>query len=479
MNYSDPHSKRHNGIAAMILAALLAGCAPLPPKDAAPNLGAPQPADFIHLNPAPWPAADWWKQFSDAQLDTLIEQALANSPSMSIAQARIKQATAISAATAAAGGANLAANAEISRQLYSENFIYPPPLAGSFDTSGLLHLDFSYDFDFWGHNRSALEAALGQRAAAQADASASAASLSAAVAKAYFQWQALNARVALIQAIESDRNTLVRLEAQRVKAGIGAGSNVQPLLADAAAPHQVLAQLETLRSQAFYQLKSLVGGVHNFPELKFVDLPAASAGVPPDLPLDLLARRPDVAAARDRVQASFKDVDSARAAFYPDISIGAFLGLNSLEMGKLLHSSSLEMGATPAIHLPIFDAGRLRANLDMRRADVQMAVAQYDQSVQIAVAEVNDAAVRLDGAERERPSLEKQQQARRRDLDAANLRVKAGLADHREALRTQLGLLALQDQELNLHVQALTAQIDLIKALGGGYQDRQTARNDR
>jgi multidrug efflux system outer membrane protein len=476
MNYSNRHYSKRSGIAFMVLSAMLAGCAPLPPKDAAPTFDVPRSGDFVALNAAPWPAADWWKQFSDAQLNSLIEQALVNSPSMAMAQARIKQATALSAATAADAGANLAANAEVSRQRYTENFIYPPPLAGSFDTSGLLHLDFNYDADFWGRNRSALEAALGQRAAAQADAWAASASLSAAVAKAYFQWQVLNARVALIQSIEADRNTLVQLEAQRVKAGIGAGSTVQPLLADAAAPHQVLAQLETLRSQALYQLKSLVGGERNFTELKTANLPTVNGGVPADLSLDLVARRPDVAAARDRVQASLKEVDSARAAFYPDISISAFLGLNSLQMSKLLRSSSLELGATPALHLPIFDAGRLRANLDIKRADVTMAVAQYDQSVQTAVAEVNDAAVRLDGAERERPSLEKQQQARQRDLDSTNLRVKAGLADHREALRTQLGLLALQDQELNRHAQALSAHVDLIKALGGGYS---STRNEQ
>jgi multidrug efflux system outer membrane protein len=138
-------------------------------------------------------------------------------------------------------------------------------------------------------------------------------------------------------------------------------------------------------------------------------------------------------------------------------------------MGKLLRSSSRDAGITPALHLPLFDAGRLRANLNINRADVTMAVAQYDQTVQTAVADVNDAAVRLGGVEREAPSLQQQLDARQHDLDSAARRVKAGLADQREVLRDRLSVIALQDQELSRHAQALSAQIDLIKALGGGY----------
>ena len=471
-SYSNYIGKRTWLVAAVGLA--LAGCASLPPKDATPQLAAPERADFAQVKTAPrnggdWPAANWWRQFGDAQLDTLIDHALANSPSMAVAQARVTQATAATRAVVANGGIDLAANGQVSRQLYSRNSVYPPPLAGSWDTSGLLQLDFSYDFDFWGRNRSAIEAALGERAAAQAEVAAASASLSAAVAHSYFQWQALNAHIALIDHIENERSALVKLESSRVKAGIVAGDNLHPLVADAAAPQQTRIQLQTQRDQLLYQLQSLVGGERNMPALKPVPLPAVNAALPSDLPMDLLARRPDIAAARDRVQASLKQVDSARAAFYPDISITAFAGANSLYMGKLLHAGSRELGITPALHLPLFDAGRLRAALDENRADVTLAVAQYDQALQGAVADVNDAIVRLDGAEAERASLDRQQEARQRDLAGASQRLKAGLVDRREVLRNQLSLIGVQDQEINRHAQALAAQVDLIKALGGGY----------
>jgi multidrug efflux system outer membrane protein len=342
-------------------------------------------------------------------------------------------------------------------------------LAGNYDNSGNLELDFNYDFDFWGRNRSALQSTLGLRAASEAEAAGAAATLSAAVAKSYYQWQALNAHIALIEQIESERGELIKLEVKRVKSGGTAGDNLHPLVADAAAPRQTIIQLQTQRDQALYQLKSLVGGDTQMPELKPVELPKVDGGIPDNVALDLIARRPDVAAARDRVQAYVSNIDVARAEFYPDISISAFLGLNSVQMSKFLHASSRADGVTPAIHLPIFDAGRLRANLESSRADLALAIAQYDQTVQAAVADVNDAAIRVNGSEAEQPALAKQQEARHRDLDSAQRRVKAGLADKREPLRNQLSLLSLDDQELNRRTQALYAQIDLIKALGGGY----------
>ncbi len=469
MNYLVRYHMQCGKLLPLIAALMLAGCVIPPAKDAAPVLNPPQAADFARTGSALWPAANWWKQFNDPQLDALITGALASSPSIAVAQARFQQATANAGGVAASSGANLAFDASVSRQLYTNNYIYPPPLGGAYDNSGMMDLHFSYDFDFWGRNRSALESAMGQVAAAQAETAGAAATLSAAIAKTYFQWQTLNAHIAMEQNIENQRNTLIGLETSRVKTGIAAGDNLNSLHADAAAPRQNLVQLATQREQTLYQLKALVGGKEDLHQLKPAALPQVNADVPADLRIDLLARRPDVAAARDQIQASLSAVDSARADFYPDVSISAFAGLNSLRMGQLLRASSREQGITPAIHLPIFDAGRIRANLNSSRADAALAVAQYEQAVLSAVADVNDAIVRLDGLERERQPLGWQTEARQRDLESASRRVKAGLTDKREVLRDQLSVIALQDQELARHAQALSAQIDLIKALGGGY----------
>jgi len=454
-NYSQagqdgPSPSRYVGaLRPLALAAVLtlSACAGLPPADPAPRLATPAAGDFVKAPVAgQWPVNQWWSDFHDEQLNSLIEQALHNSPSMAVAQARIGQANAQAQLAGANTGARLDASADLTRQHYTANSIYPPPIGGSTLNSGDLGLNFSYDFDFWGRNRSMIESALGQVAAAQAESAGAASTLSAAVASTYYQWQLVNARLALQDDVQSQRN-------------------------DAALPRQTRVQLETQRDELYYQLKSLVGGTQ-FPEhLAAKPLPNADVGVPTNLPLDLVARRADVAASRDRIKAALHDVDASRAAFYPDINLSAIAGFSAFGLGNVLKTASRNIGVTPALSLPIFDAGRLRAGLDSSRADVTMAIAQYDQAVQSAVSDVNDAFVQLQGAQREQASLTQQIAARKRDLESAERRQHAGLSDGREATRDKLALLTLDDQELAREQRAVSARIALIKALGGGYQD--------
>ena len=468
-----PKPARH-ALRPLALAAVLAlsACAGLPPADPAPQLNKPDAAAFVQVPVAgQWPANQWWTEFHDDQLSNLIEQALRNSPSMEVAQARIGQANAQVQIATAGSGTRLTASADVTREHYSANSIYPPPIGGNTLNSGNLGLNFSYDFDFWGRNRAQIGAALGQVAAAQAESAGAASALSAAVPTTYYKWQLFNARLALQDEVQSQRNRLIELEAPRVKAGLSAGELVAPLQADAALPRLTRVQLETQRDQLLYQLRSLVGTAR-FPEhLDARPLPNADISVPADLPLELVARRADVSASRDRVKTALREVDISRIAFYPDINITALAGFSAFGLSDLLKSSSRNIGVTPAISLPIFDAGRLRANLDSSRADVTLAIAQYDQSVQTAVADVNDAFVQLQGAQREQAALEQQIAARKRDLASAERRQKAGLTDGRDAVRGKLALLALNDQEVAREQRAISARIALIKALGGGYQD--------
>ena len=476
MNYLSSDYSRRDHIARLttpVAAALvlaLAGCAPLPARDAPPTLAAARVGDIVpDAAPAAASAASSASvpgDYGDAQLSRLVALALKDSPTMAVAQARVRQADTAAGQTEAAAGANLALDGQATRERYPEHSLYPPPIAGSTYTSGHVALDFSYDFDFWGRNRNALDAALGRAAAARADAQAAAATLATGIARSYFQWQAADQHLRIAQTLESQRLALVERQLRRVRAGIAPGSDLAPLNADAAAPRQNIVQLETQRAQAERQLQALVG-VHAIPALAPMPLPTLTALPDAAVRLDLLARRPEIAAARDRVQATLKDVDSQRAAFYPDVSISALAGFDALQLSSLLHASNRELAATPAIHLPIFDAGRLRADLDVRRADVALAVAQYDQALQQAVADVNDATVRVQGAQREAAPLAAQTRAREYDLASVRAREQAGLIDGQQRLVDELVLTGLQDQELNRRMQALLARIDLDHALGG------------
>ena len=474
MNYPTSDYIHGNQIArlapvvAAVLMLVLAGCAPLPPKDADPIFAIARPADLAPDAAAATPAstAPALGDYGDDQLKSIVALALLDSPTMAVAHARVRQADAATGQTEAAAGQSLALDASATRERYPEHSLYPPPIAGSWRTSGHIALDYSYDFDFWGRNRKALDASLGRAAAARADAQAAAATLATGIAKTYFQWQAADQHLRIAQQVESQRRALVERQARRVHAGLAPGADLAPLNADAAAPRQSIVQLETQRAQAGRQLQALVG-VHALPALQPMPLPAPAAVETADIRLDLLARRPEVAAARDRAQAALKDVDSQRAAFYPDVSITALAGFDALQLGSLFHGSNREFAATPAIHLPIFDAGRLRAGLDSKRADVALAVAQYDQAVQQAVGDVNDATVRLQGAQREVAPLAGQRRGRERDLASAKEREQVGLIDGQQRLVDELVLTALQDQEVTLRLQTLVARIDLDHALGG------------
>ena len=463
------HAKSLAPVAIAVLMLVLAGCAPLPVKDAPPTFAAARSADLVPDAAASAPAASAAPvigDYGDAQLSRLVALALKDSPTMAVAQARVRQADMAAGETRAAAGATLALDAQATREHYPEHSLYPPPIAGSTRTSGHAALDFAYDFDFWGRNRTALDAALGQAAAARADAQAAASTLAAGIAKTYFQWQAVDQHLRIAHQVQAQRQALVEREARRVRAGLAPGADLAPLNADVDAPRQNVVQLETQRAQAERQLQALVG-VHALPALQPAPLPAPAAIETADLRLDLLAHRPEVAAARDRVQAALKEVDSQRAAFYPDINISALAGFDSIQLTTLLHRSNREVSVTPAIHLPIFDAGRLRAGLDARRADVALAVAQYDQALQQAVGDVNDATVRLQGAQREVAPLEGQRRGRERDLASARTREQAGLIDGQQRLVDEFVLTSLQDAEVNLRLQTLLARIDLDHALGG------------
>ena len=470
MNYQKRYRNvpRYTPLALVVL--ILSGCAALPKADPTPQLRQPQATDFVASPSGQWPAATWWQSLQDPQLDQLITQALKDSPDVAVAAARVHQAQAQTDSTSANSGASLTANATLSRTRYSENSFYPPPIGGATAWDAEPSLNFSYDFDFWGRNKKALQAALGREEASRAELAGAAASLSAAVASQYYQWQVLNQRIVIQAQIARDQQRLVDIEVKLVKAGLSSGTTLSPLRANAAQPEQTLVQLKAQREQALAALKSLVASGADFPVLAARPLPQVSAGVPDHLALDLIARRADIAAARDRVQASLSEVEAARAAFYPDINLSAVLGLSTLQLSKLFESSSIQAGVSPAIHLPLFDAGRLRAGLNSNRAEVDLAVAQYNQSVQHAVGEINDAALRVQGVGDEAAPLAAQISARQHALDNAQRLYKAGLQDGRSPIQAQLLKANLEDQDMARRGRALQAHIDLIKALGGGYQ---------
>ena len=197
---------------------------------------------------------------------------------------------------------------------------------------------------------------------------------------------------------------------------------------------------------------------------------AARVALPSVLPADLLGRRADVTAARWRIEAATQGVQVAKAQFYPNVNLNLFAGLASIGLGNLVESGSRQYGVGPAIHLPIFDGGSLRANLSARSADVDGAVAAYNGAVLEAVRDTADQLSSLQSLARQRVEQTQAQTAVESAYDLAKQRYGAGLSGYLTLLNAESAVLAQRRQAVDLQARTLSTQVNLIRAVGGGFE---------
>lgn len=468
---------RHPVLCLLPLALTLAACAN--PAGLAPR-GAPRGAtsDITQLaasrslaavSPGDWPTEKWWSAYGDPQLDRLMDTALKGSPSLALATARVDKARALAGVTAASGGPQLGANIGSTRQRLSSNYIYPPPYAGSYASLNRAALDFSFELDFWGRNRAALAAAVGEARAAEVEAAGARLLLTSAVTRAYLQLDRLHALRAVADATVVQREKLQQLVRLRQQAGLDARADLQQAIGSIAAARAERSALDTQIVQIRHQLAALAGqGPDATAALAPPQLTPTRLALPADVPADLIGRRADIVAQRWRVEAAHQGSTEARAAFYPNINLNAFVGLQSIGLSQLVESSSRVVGIGPAIHLPVFDSGRLRAGLAARHADEDAAIAQYNATLVDALRDVADQLAAWQGADAE---ARDQQAALARYEDAWRLtevRYKAGLASYTAVLAAETPLLAQRRLATELRSRQLDASAGLARALGGG-----------
>jgi outer membrane protein, multidrug efflux system len=465
---------------AALLAGLAVGCAGLPHKQKPAQLTGSVPLEGVEAaGGGDWPAREWWKRYQDPTLDQLIILGGANSPSLATAHARFDSARQSVRLAAAASGANVSANADANRQRLSDNGLFPPQLLGftwydQFD----LGLQVSYTFDWWGKQRDAVESAMDQAHAAQADRSAAALMLSSSIADTYFGWQADQNRLTLAREEESTVEAEAKITAARVRADLDSPDEINSsdlALADARLQIAVLEGSAKLRVVA---LAALVGkSIAELPALSPKPLPSFPAALPDNVKIDLIARRADITASRWRVEAAEQSLASARADFFPDVTINALAGLSSLDIGKLLEYGSRVPQAAAAIHLPIFDAGRLKARYGGAQAALDSAVSTYQDTVISAARDVaTQAAMRAQlDAEHAQRTLEVAAALRMKDSSAA--RVRQGVVDSRVELTATETWIQQRDAVLQLDAAAVSADIALQRALGGGYESPQKLAN--
>jgi len=476
--------------AAGVLCGLLCACV-TPQERVTPPAKAIAPASLattktISGSPSgEWPGERWWTVFGDTQLDGLIDEALAGNPALRVAQARIAQARAQVDAVLASSTPGFIGGLDITHQRYSESGTVPPPIAGTTRTSSRLAMDFSFELDYAGRYDAAIAAARASESAAGADAYAARLTLSSALARAYFQLQSLFALRAISAREIAQAEHRIALTRQRFGAGLD--TEVALSRAETVPPgiRAGIAQLDAAIALARNQLAALAGqgpdrglsiNAAIGPATPSRATSAAAQAVPDNLPLDLLGRRPDLAAARWRAESSAREIEVARLRFLPNVNLVAFAGLASLGLDRLLSAGSLIAGVGPAVRLPLFSAGGLQAALNGREADYDLAVERYNELVVEAVREVADQvqvrrAIEAEGRERTRVIA-----ATDRTLRLAQERYRAGIANYLEVLDAESALFGLQRAEADLRVRALQAEVSLYRALGGGYADGPRSR---
>ena len=190
--------------------------------------------------------------------------------------------------------------------------------------------------------------------------------------------------------------------------------------------------------------------------------------------MDLLGRRADVVAARWRVEAATKDVDNAKTLFYPNINLTAFAGFSSIGFDKLVQSSSSQWGVGPAIRLPLFEGGRLRANLKGKTADLDAAIETYNAAVVDAVRDVADQLASTQAIERQQTEQKAAQQSAEAAYAIAVQRYEAGLGNYLNVLNAETAVLTQRKLAVDLAARSVDTQIQLIRALGGGFNDADT-----
>lgn len=461
------------GVAVLPLAAatMLAACASSSGIDAKATridpatLGLDDKAALApRLNP------QWWQDLGDAALNALVERALSGSPSLGVAQSRLDRAVAGIAGSKAEGGAKVGFSADATREHFSANSIYPPPLGGSIHTLANVQVGGSWEFDFFGRHHLALVAAIGAARAAEADLAAARQLLATQVVQTYVQLALLQDQRGVAERALAQRQELLGLIRQRVDAGLD--TQIELRQGEGALPEA---------RQQIEQIDEKIGAARLALAALTAQAPAATASLAPSLtalkpialpaavPADLLGRRADIAAARWRIQAATQSVQAARAQFYPNISLTAFIGLSSIGLDELVKSGSRQYGIGPAIHLPIFDSGALRANLGVRTADLDVAVQSYNAAVVDAVRESADQLNTLGSLTRQQAEQAQAQTAAESAYDIARQRYAAGLSSHLVLLQAETSVLAQRRQALELRARALSAQAALARALGGGY----------
>ncbi|HEX3423671.1 MAG TPA: efflux transporter outer membrane subunit [Sphingomicrobium sp.] len=418
-----------------------------------------------------WPVEEWWAAYRDPQLDRLIGEGIAGSPDLAAAVARFHSAQGSAQQAGAALLPTLDATGSVSFQNQSQNIDGPnAEVPGGWHTPGTAALSINLDLDLFGKNRAALREARKNSEAARFDVEEARLLLTTGIASTYSDLAALYAQRDNLEAALDIRAQSLKMVQGRYDAGLETIDAVR--LAQARIP-QTRGDLASTNEAIMLDKHALAALVGEGPDraltIERPDVGLKAQGVPANASVELIGRRPDIAAARTRVEAAAEGIKEARAAFYPNINIGALVGFQSLGIGSLFNGGSRFAGVTPAVTLPLFHGGALQGQYRGRRGQYDEAVADYDGEVVQALRETADT-VTSEKQLAERLAQSRSALADYEDaLRVARGRYEQGVTDYLSVLTAQESVVNARLSVAQLESRSFTLDVQLIRALGGGF----------
>ncbi|TQS65270.1 multidrug resistance outer membrane protein MdtQ, partial [Salmonella enterica subsp. enterica serovar Typhimurium] len=340
---------------------------------------------------------------------------------------------------------------------------------GPWYTNGTFGLTAGWDLDLWGKNRAEVTARIGAVKAREAEQEQTRQLLASGVARLYWEWQTQAALKNVLMQIEHEQQNVVAVNRELYQHGITSSVEGVETDIDASKTQQQLNDVNGKMKVIEARLSALTNTQSAALKLRQVSLPAVESQLPSQLGYSLLARRADLQAAHWYIESSLSSIDAAKAAFYPDINLMAFLQQDALHLSDLFRHSAQQYGITGGLTLPIFDSGRLNANLDIAKAQSNLSIANYNKAVVDAVNDVARAASQVETPAQKNQHQQQIEHDAQRVVGLAQARFNAGIIAGSRVSEAKIPALREQCNGLLLQGQWLDASIQLTSALGGGY----------
>ncbi len=403
----------------------------------------------------------WWQLYADEQLDALLEQLDANNQNLAAAEAAWRMAEAALGATSAGLYPELSAAASSTKSAEGQ-----APSRKNKDVK----LGMSWQLDLWGKVRREIEAGKAQLQASAADWANLRLSLQSQLVQSYVQLRMLDEQIRIMQTNQQAYERVLRITENRYQAGMVTRADVSQSLSQLKSAQAQLLSLHSQRRQLEHGMAVLLGQpAGQFQLSASRQLPQMPA-LPAQVPTSLLERRPDIAAAERRVMAANAEIGVAKAAYFPSFSLGASAGYRSSQWSGLIDSPNRYWSFGPQVDLRLFDAGARRARSAQAKAGHEQQVAQYRQTTLQAIAEVEDALVQLLSLQQEYQVQAEAEEAARQAWQLIENQYKEGMVDFVSLSNAQTTALNAKRTLVDLHSSQLLASVQLISALGGGWQ---------